>query len=149
MFKHILVPTDGSELSAKTIKQAILFAKSLGAETQITAFFAQPEYPTSYFAEGALIDPETPDEFSKNTNEQANKYLNDIAKEAANVGVKCNVVTKISDSPFRAIIEVAESEKCDLIFMASHGRRGLAGLLLGSETNRVLTHTKIPVLVYR
>lgn len=149
MFKHILVPTDGSELSSKTIKQAILFAKSLGEETTLTAFFAQPEYPTSYFGEGALIDPATPSEFHENTAKQADKYLNEIAQAAKNSGVKCNIITEISDSPFKSIIEVAEREKCDLIFMASHGRRGLAGLLLGSETNRVLTHSKIPVLVYR
>ncbi len=149
MFKHILVPTDGSELSSRTIKQAILFAKSLGEQTQITAFFAQPEYPTAYFGEGALIDPATPTEFSESTSKQADRYLGEIEHEAKIAGVKCNIVTEISDAPFKAIIEVAERENCDLIFMASHGRRGLAGLLLGSETNRVLTHTKIPVLVYR
>lgn len=147
MFKHILVPTDGSELSNKTIGRAIEFAKEIGAK--VTAFYAQPEYPVAYFGEGALIDPTAPEKFNELTEQQAQKYLSEITQQATKLGVECNLLSEVSDIPYQAIIDAAEKQGCDLIFMASHGRRGIAGFLLGSETNRVLTHSRIPVLVYR
>jgi nucleotide-binding universal stress UspA family protein len=147
MFKHIFVPTDGSELSRMTAERAVSFAKEAGA--RITVFFAKPEYPIAYFGEGALIDPTTPEKFAELADQQANEYLGEVQKKCAEAGVECNVVSATSDIPYEAIIEGAEQSGCDLIFMASHGRRGISGFLLGSETNKVLTHSKIPVLVYR
>ncbi|MCL2525175.1 MAG: universal stress protein [Betaproteobacteria bacterium] len=147
MFKHILVPTDGSELSQATARRAILFAQESGA--RITAFFAKPEYPIAYFGEGALIDPTTPEKFAEMADQQANEYLGAIQASCAEAGVACDILTSTSDVPYEAIIEAAQKSECDLIFMASHGRRGISGFLLGSETNKVLTHSKVPVLVYR
>jgi nucleotide-binding universal stress UspA family protein len=147
MFKHILVPTDGSELSQNTAKRAVSFAKEAGA--RITIFFAKPEYPIAYFGEGALIDPTTPEKFAELADQQANQYLGEVMALCAESGVDCTTTTATSDVPYIAIIEAAEKSGCDLIFMASHGRRGISGFLLGSETNKVLTHSKVPVLVYR
>jgi len=147
MFKHILVPTDGSELSRATAKRAVSFASEAGA--RVTAFYAKPEYPIAYFGEGALIDPSTPEKFTEMAEQQAAEYLAEVATWCKEVGVECSTLTTTSDVPYEAIIEAAEKSGCDLIFMASHGRRGISGFLLGSETNKVLTHSKVPVLVYR
>lgn len=147
MFKHILVPTDGSQLSQDAAKQAITFAREINAK--ITAFFAKPEYPVTYFGEGALVDPTTPEKFSEISDKQASEVLGSIRQLCTEAGVVCDTLTATSDVPYEAIIEAATKSDCDLIFMASHGRKGISGLLLGSETNKVLTHSKIPVLVYR
>jgi len=147
MFKHILVPTDGSDLSRETVRRAISFAKEAGA--RITAFYAKPEYPVTYYGEGALIDPTTPEKFAELAEQQAQQVLGDVAAASAAAGVACQTMSLTSDIPYEAIIQAADESGCDLIFMASHGRRGISGLLLGSETNKVLTHSKIPVLVYR
>lgn len=147
MFRHILVPTDGSDLSLETAKRAVSFAKEAGA--RITAFFAKPEFPVTYFGEGALIDPTTPERFAEMAEQQAQSYLQQVEKLAKDAGVACGTVSVTSDIPYEAIIDAATAAGCDLIFMASHGRRGIGGLLLGSETHKVLTHSTIPVLVYR
>ncbi|MBK7900944.1 MAG: universal stress protein [Azonexus sp.] len=147
MFKHILVPTDGSELSRQTVRRAVSFAREAGA--RVTAFFAKPEYPIAYFGEGALIDPTTPEKFAEMADQQASDYLEEVQNLCAEAGVECDAVAATSDIPYQAIIDAASAAGCDLIFMASHGRRGLSGFLLGSETNKVLTHSTIPVLVYR
>lgn len=147
MFKHILVPTDGSELSLQTARRAVTFAREAGA--RVTAFFAKPEYPVAYFGEGALIDPTTPEQFAQLSDAQARQFLGEVQTMCSEAGVSCDTASEISDVPYEAIIAAAEKAGCDLIFMASHGRRGFAGFLLGSETNKVLTHSKIPVLVYR
>jgi nucleotide-binding universal stress UspA family protein len=147
MFKHILVPTDGSPLSAGTVARAVSFAKDAGA--RITFFYAQPDFPMPIYGEGALIDPTTPEQFGKAAAEEAKRIL-DAAKLAADeAGVASDSDTVVNEVPYEAVIDAAERHGCDLIFMASHGRRGIAGLLLGSETQKVLTHSKIPVLVYR
>jgi len=147
MFKHILVPTDGSDLSRDTVRRAISFAKEAGA--RITAFYAKPEYPVTYYGEGALIDPTTPEKFAELADQQAQQVLAFVTDACAAAGVGCTTMSLTSDIPYEAIIQAADESGCDLIFMASHGRRGISGLLLGSETNKVLTHSKIPVLVYR
>ena len=147
MFKHILVPTDGSSLSLDTVKRAVAFAKEIGAK--ITFYYAKPDYPVAYYGEGALIDPTTPEKFAEMADKQAKEILGAAAAAAAEAGVSCASVSTVSDIPYEAIIEAATSANCDLIFMASHGRRGISGLLLGSETQKVLTHSKTPVLVYR
>ncbi|HEX8989334.1 MAG TPA: universal stress protein [Rhodocyclaceae bacterium] len=147
MFKHILVPTDGSELSTDTVKRAVGFAKEAGAS--ITFFFAKPDYPVAFYGEGALIDPTTPEKFAEMADRQAREVLAACQAIAAEAGVACRCESATSDVPYEAIINAADSAGCDLIFMASHGRRGISGLLLGSETQKVLTHSKVPVLVYR
>lgn len=147
MFKHLLVPTDGSDLSADTVKRAVSFARECSA--RITFFFARPDYPVAFYGEGALIDPTTPEKFAEMAEKQAQEILARAAKEAEAAGVPCASVSTVSDIPYVSIIEAATKAGCDLIFMASHGRRGFSGLLLGSETQKVLTHSKIPVLVYR
>jgi nucleotide-binding universal stress UspA family protein len=147
MFKNILVPTDGSELSDSTVARAIVFAKE--ANARVTFFYSQPDFPMPIYGEGALIDPTTPEQFSRAAAAEAESILSRAKTEADIAGIESNSDTVTSEVPYEAIIEAAERNKCDLIFMASHGRRGLSGLLLGSETQKVLTHSKIPVLVYR
>ena len=147
MFKHILVPTDGSALSSDTIRRAVAFAKE--ANARITFFYAKPDYPVAFYGEGALIDPSTPEKFAQMADKQAQEILAAAAQEANAAGVVNASISSVSDIPYEAIIEAAGKAGCDLIFMASHGRRGISGLLLGSETQKVLTHSKTPVLVYR
>lgn len=147
MFKHILVPTDGSQLSSDTANRAIAFARETGAK--VTFFFAKPDYPVAFYGEGALIDPTTPDKFAEMAEQQAKEILTANESAAKAAGVVSEGVSAVSDIPYEAIIAAAEQAGADLIFMASHGRRGISGLLLGSETQKVLTHSKIPVLVYR
>ncbi len=147
MFKNILVPTDGSELSESTVARAISFAKDAGA--RVTFFYAQPDFPMPIYGEGALIDPTTPEQFSRAAQAEAERILAKAKESAAAAEVVSSSDTVVSEVPYEAIIESAERNGCDLIFMASHGRRGLSGFLLGSETQKVLTHSKIPVLVYR
>ncbi|MCB1908878.1 MAG: universal stress protein [Rhodocyclaceae bacterium] len=147
MFKNILVPTDGSDLSNGTVRRSISFAREAGA--QVVFFYAQPDFPMPIYGEGALIDPTTPEQFAQASAAEAKAIL-DLARSSAEAaGVPVITDTTVNEIPYEAIIDAAERHGCDLIFMASHGRRGLAGLLLGSETQKVLTHSKIPVLVYR
>ena len=147
MFKHILVPTDGSELSQETVRRAVSFAKEAGAK--ITAFYAKPEFPITYYGEGVLIDTTSPEKFAELAESQAQEILGFVENLCKEVGVECSALSLTSDIPYEAIIDAATQSGCDLIFMASHGRRGLTSLLLGSETHKVLTHSTIPVLVYR
>lgn len=147
MFKHILVPADGSDLSKEAARRAVSFAREAGA--RITAFFAKPEYPVTYYGEGALIDPTTPEKFAELAEQQAQQVLDFVADLCQGAGVAVDKLSLTSDIPYQAIIDAATQSGCDLIFMASHGRRGISALLLGSETHKVLTHSTIPVLVYR
>ena len=147
MFKHILVPTDGSSLSESTITRAVTFAKETGA--RITFFYAQPDFPIPVYGEGALIDPTTPEQFAASASEEAKRILDHARATADSAGVVSDVDTLVNEVPYEAVIDASERHGCDLIFMASHGRRGIAGLLLGSETQKVLTHSKVPVLVFR
>ncbi len=147
MFKHLLVPTDGSDFSTLTVERAIVFANETGA--RITFFYAKPDYPIAFYGEGALIDPTTPERFAEMAGQRSQEILSKCQELAAAAKVDCSTTDATSEVPYEAIIEAAEKQGCDLIFMASHGRRGLSALLLGSETQKVLTHTKIPVLVFR
>lgn len=147
MFKHVLVPTDGSNLSEATVARAVSFAKD--ANARITFFYAQPDFPMPIYGEGALIDPTTPEQFAKSAAEEAKTILEKARTMADEAGVVADSDTLVNEVPYEAIIDAADRHGCDLIFMASHGRRGIAGLLLGSETQKVLTHSKIPVLIYR
>ncbi|MBL8473447.1 MAG: universal stress protein [Rhodocyclaceae bacterium] len=147
MFRHLLVPTDGSDLSTSTVERAVSFARETGAN--ITFMFSKPEFPVAMFSEGILIDPVSPARFEEAAAAQAADILKKAVDAAATAGVAADSVAKTSDMPYEAIIAAAEEKGCDLIFMASHGRRGISAVLLGSETQKVLTHSKIPVLVYR
>lgn len=147
MFKKILVPTDGSELSTDTVEKSVVFAKEIGAK--LVFFFAKPDYPVSFYGEGAIMDPTSPEKFAEMAENQAREILSAAGQRATQAGVESETASAVSDAPFEAIIDEARARSCDLIFMASHGRRGIAGMLIGSETQKVLTHSKIPVLVYR
>ena len=147
MFKHLLVPTDGTELSRQTVHQAVVFARESGA--RITFFYATPDHPVSFFGNVGLTDPQTRENLIKSAEHQAQEILAAAIDTAKAAGVDCVGVTNPSENPHDAIIAAAQAHGCDLIFMASHGRRGISGLLLGSETHKVLTHSRIPVLVYR
>lgn len=148
MFKHILVPTDGSEFSTQTVLRAVSFAREAGAE--ITAFFAKPDFAASgYYGEGAVILARSIEEDDARSEAYARKILGFVEDRCREAGVPCHLLTLTSGLVYEGIIEAAEQSACDLIFMASHGHRGLKSLLLGSETHKVLTHSKIPVLVYR
>ena len=147
MFKHLLVPTDGSELSRVAVHKAVKFASEINA--RITFYYAQPDFPMPIYGEGALIDPTTPDQFAQSASEEAKLILERARQHAESVNVQTDGDTDVSEAPYEGIIAAAERHECDLIFMASHGRRGIVGLLLGSETQKVLSHSKIPVLIHR
>ena len=147
MYRHILIPTDGTELSYETAEHAIALAKSLDA--QITAIHVMPEYLAPAFAESPTFVQKSYEEFVRATDADATKALDAIATAAKDAGVTCACVRMRDAQPYRQIIATAAGSGCDLIFMASHGRRGLSALLLGSETNKVLTHSRVPVLVHR
>ena len=144
MFKKILLPTDGSELSAKAIDGALAFAKALGAS--IVGMTVIEPYSYSNLSE---YRPETLDDYEQRVAKVAAERLGQVADAAARSGIPVETVTAKSFSPFEAIIETVKAKKCDVIFMASHGRKGLSAVLLGSETQKVLTHSTIPVMVYR
>ncbi|MCL2874892.1 MAG: universal stress protein [Betaproteobacteria bacterium] len=147
MFKQVLVPTDGSPLSDTAVTHSIAFAREIGA--RLIFFYSQPDFPMPIYGEGALIDPTTPEQFAQAAEQEAQRILDRAKAQAEAANVPADTDSQISETPYEAIIAAADRHSCDLIFMASHGRRGIAGLLLGSETQRVLTHSKTPVLVYR
>ena len=147
MFRHILVPTDGSPLSLRAAKRAISYAKSTRA--RITAFYAGQQYSVQVYGDFVPPDLLSPVEFARQAKLGGERHLAAIAKLAKAAGVRCQTLYAVNNAPWDAIVKAAKSKKCDLIFMASHGRRGLSGLLLGSETQKVLTHSKVPVLVHR
>lgn len=147
MYKHILIPTDGSAQSAHAVAQGVDLAKAMGA--RVTGLFVAPA-PTPLVFDGMLpVGYMQPDEHAAMTARAAARYLEVIDKAAKQAGVGCECVTVTGEYPADAILDIAAKRKCDLIVMASHGRRGLAGVLLGSETQKVLTHAKTPVLVCR
>ena len=147
MFKHILVPTDGSQFSEDTARRAVSFAKEAGA--RITALYVKQDYPASYASEGFMFDSMPPGRFATLAEEEAQEILGFVEDLCREAHVKCSKLAYAHDTIYKAIIEAATQNDCDLIFMASHGRRGIETVLLGSETSKVLTHSKIPVLIYR
>jgi nucleotide-binding universal stress UspA family protein len=145
MFKHILLPTDGSNLSLVAIQKGVQLAKSMKAK--ITGISVMPEH--KYYLYQTDINVQEKEETAKQHKLQATRNLSVIEKAANDAGIPCETLCEISDHPYERIIKVAEKRGCDLIMMASHGQRGVKGLLLGSETQKVLTHSRIPVLVLR
>lgn len=144
MYKRILVPTDGSERSVKAVEGAARFARPLGA-TLVVMTVVEP-YSYTNLAE---YRPESIEQYDERVTAEAEEHLEAARKIAVAAGVEVKTVMVKSFSPAEAIIEQAEKNGCDIIFMASHGRKGIAAVLLGSETQKVLTHSQIPVMVYR
>jgi nucleotide-binding universal stress UspA family protein len=145
MHRHILIPTDGSELSQNAIDYGMALAKSVNAK--VTALTVSTPFHT-FAVEPAMVT-DTPEDYRQRMAALAAKYLN-VAKEAAlAAGVSCETMHVEHDEPYLAIIETAARKSCDLIVMASHGRRGISAIVLGSETVKVLTHSVVPVLVVR
>jgi nucleotide-binding universal stress UspA family protein len=145
MFKHLLVPTDGSALSEAAIQMTITLAVESGAK--ITGLHVIPEFHVLAYGTEMIADNE--DRIIQTARQRADDYLGIVKKAAAQAGVECNTVSTSRAHPYEAIISVAAEQNCDLIVMASHGRSGMRALLLGSETQKVLTHSQIPVLVVR
>ena len=147
MYKNLLVATDGSKQSEKAVVHAIALAKKLGA--RITAFYAAPGYPEPLYSEGLIYEVMPRSDYAAVAATAAAKILAKAARRAAAAKVECTTRHVLSHLPWEAILAAAKKNKCDAIVMGSHGRGGLAALLLGSEAQRVLAHSKLPVIVVR
>lgn len=148
MFKHILIPTDGSRLSQAAAEAGVRLAKALGA--RVTGFFAAPPATPIVFKGLLPVGYQAPEAHEASIRKAAKDYLGAIEKAAKAAKVPCEVVSVTDDYPAEAIVATAKKRRCDLIFIASHGRRGLRrDSLLGTETQKVLSEAPIPVLVYR
>jgi nucleotide-binding universal stress UspA family protein len=145
MFKHVLIATDGSDLSRKAIYNGIALAKAVGAKaTAITV-----TVPFRVFAINPERISDMEESYSNEMRAMATKCLAEVDGVAAAAGTNCELIHATDEHPYHAIIDAAKKNGCDLIVMASHGRRGISAVVLGSETVKVLTHSDIPVLVYR
>ncbi len=147
MYKHILIPTDGSELSDKAIAAGIEFARE--TQARVTGFTAVPEYQIPSEVEMMARRAISLDQHERDAKRKAEGTLRKVADRAREAGVDYDADYALSDQPYDAIIRAAQKHGCDLIFMASHGRRGISALIHGSQTQGVLTHSTIPTLVYR
>jgi nucleotide-binding universal stress UspA family protein len=147
MFKHIMIPTDGSELSDKAIDAGVAFAQEVNA--RVTGFTAVPEYKVPSEIELMSRHGVSLEQYERQARVQAETALQKIADRARAAGVAYDAEFVQSDIPHEAIVRAALQRGCDLIFMASHGRRGISALIHGSQTQGVLTHSTIPTLVYR
>lgn len=143
MFKHILLPTDGSPASDRAIAQAVTFARE--AQARITGLHVMQEFHLLTYRVQMLED--TRDQFMRECQAQAEAFLSALKDAADKAGVPCETVCVAGDHPYETIVRMADGKACDLIVMASHGRKGITGFLLGSETQKVLSHSKKPVLV--
>ncbi len=147
MYKHIMIPTDGSELCDKAINAGVDFAREVRA--RVTGFTAVPEYQVPGEADLMARHFVSLEQYEREARRQAEAALQKIADRARAAGVEYNADYTQCDRPHEAIIRAALKHGCDLIFMASHGRRGISALIHGSQTQGVLTHSTIPTLVYR
>ena len=146
MYRHILIATDGSVLAESAVVHGVSLAKSLGAK--VTAIIVEAPFSVYDVPESKLRQmPEAFAQHAEHIKQHAGHVLNHVAEAAKAAGVPCDTVQVEHDQPYRANIATAEDKGCDVIVMASHGRSGISAVLLGSVTNKVLTHTKIPVLV--
>lgn len=145
MFKHLLLPTDGSPLSARAIDQGLVLAKQLGAKVSMIIVLE----PLRAFNASSELLADVRESFEKGSREAADRALQAAADQAGALGVQASTTVVTGSQPYRQIIDAASQGGCDLIVMASHGRRGVSGLLVGSVTQKVLTHSSIPVLVIR
>ena len=140
MYTHILIPTDGSELAGKGVQHGVALAKLIGAKITILTVLP-PDMITA--------DREVDEIRKASKQKHAEEVLGAVAMQTQTAGVACETIQVEHEHPYQAIINAADSKGCDLIVMASHGRRGISAIVLGSQTVKVLTHCKIPVLVYR
>ena len=147
MFKRILIPTDGSPVAAKAIKAGVALAREMGAS--VTGYYAIEPPPTHVYGEGYLADRNLVAELERRSRDVAQRSVDEVSDAARAAGVPCDTVVDKAVVPYKGIIQAAEKRNCDAVFMASHGHRGLTGLLIGSVTQQVLTHSTIPVLVFR
>lgn len=147
MYRHILVPIDDSDLSARAITTAIALAQAVGAK--LTGVYAVPEYIPPVDAMVPVYQFPSPDEYAKQAAVEAEVVLKDFAEACRKASIAFETTHGIDSHPYRLILATAKARGCDLICMSSHGRRGISALLLGSETQKVLTHTDLPVLVVR
>jgi len=152
MFDKIVAPTDGSELAEKAVDHAIDYCRRTGAT--MTVVYVRPPTPITEtvafgdYGTGNAVAI-TPESRTEQAERHGHELLDKVAQRARDAGVECATVLAVNEQPYRAIIETAEQQGCSLIFMASHGRSGVGALLLGSVTQKVLTHSKVPVLVFR
>jgi nucleotide-binding universal stress UspA family protein len=146
MFQNILIPTDGSEKSQRAVRTGVELAKI--HKGKVIGIHVIPDYHLLIAYEGAF-DPVTEERIEEEAKARAESYLAFVTKMAQEAGVPCDTVCETSDHPYDAILKAADTKNCDLILMTSHGRKGLAAVLLGSETRKVLTYAKVPVLVVR
>ena len=144
MYQRILFPTDGSDITMKALQSALSLAKLCGAELHVLA--VMEPFPYSAISE---MQPVPPQEFFDAQQRVANGRIQAVADAAAAAGVRCQGYTVEALHPWEAILDHGKAQGCDLVVMASHGRRGVSALLLGSETQKVLTHSTLPVLVVR
>ena len=144
MYRNILIPTDGSDITAKAVQTAITLAKTLGA--RLATISVKEPFPYSAISE---MQPVPPQEFYDAQERIATGHVNAVLETCGNAGMTAQGFTVEAVHPWEAILDHAKAQSCDIIVMASHGRRGLTSLLLGSETQKVLTHSKLPVLVVR
>lgn len=147
MFKHILIPTDGSKLADKAVMAGIEFARD--AKARATVLMAMPTYPVPSRSQLLSGKFENIAKYEERTIAKAQKMLGRIAEAGREAGIEMTCEVKLSDEPYAAIIDTAKRNGCDLIFMASHGRTGFQELLHGSQTHEVLSRSKIPTLVFR
>jgi len=147
MYRKLLVATDGTTLSRKAVRSAIDLAGTVGAE--LVALYVVPRYPVSYFEGGISIAPQEVARIEKQWTDKGQEVVDAVRDAAGAAGVKAKAVVSRSDLVAEAILAAAKKHRCDLIVMASHGRKGIKRILLGSETQHVLTHSTVPVLVLR
>ena len=148
MYRHILIPTDGSELAHKAVVHGLGLAKSVGAKVTaltVEASFNVYDVPPSQMAKMSAAF----DEYTEQVKKHAARVLSEVADEAKTAGVPCETLQVTQDRPYESIVATAKDKGCDLIVIASHGRTGIAAMVLGSVTTKVLAHTTIPVLVCR
>ena len=148
MYRHILIPTDGSDLAHKAVVHGLGLAKSVGAKVTaltVEASFNVYDVPPSQMAKMSAAF----DEYTEQVKKHAARVLSKVADEAKTAGVPCETLQVTQDRPYESIVATAKDKGCDLIVIASHGRTGIAAMVLGSVTTKVLAHTTIPVLVCR
>ena len=147
MFKHILVPTDGSSRSVAAIDRAVRFAKEQGA--RVTGLYVAPSEQPHILEDMSSMHVRLPGTANDEARRAGRKHLQKVSRAAAGLGVRCDVVCAVGERPYEEIVRTANRAKCDLIFMASHGRTGLSRLLLGSQAAKVLALSRVPVMVIR
>jgi nucleotide-binding universal stress UspA family protein len=145
MFEHVLIPIDGSVLSMKAVERGVAFAKAIGAKLTVLTVIE----PTGVLGTDSKRVAATRKAYEQHVRNIAERELKDAERAAKKQGMSCTTILLQHDQPYQAIIETAIKKRCDLIAMASHGRKGVAALVLGSVTSKVLTHSRVPVLVYR